>query len=82
MAAADSLQNLTNAFKEYKWHNSHAIPLEVQLGISRLEIPTDLQISSSNIPSDISISAQIISNQMVKGDVVLLADSTLPFSYI
>lgn len=61
----ESQQNLAKAFKEYKWYNSHSLPNEVQIGICRLEIPTDLQISSNNIPADISISAQIISNGIV-----------------
>jgi hypothetical protein len=65
MITTESQQNLAKAFKEYKWYNSHSLPSEVQVGISRLEIPTDLQISSNNIPSDVSITAQIISNGMV-----------------
>lgn len=49
----------------------YSVPLEVQIAISRLEIPADIQISSYDIPNDISITAQIISNQMVMHEAVL-----------
>ena len=64
-------QNLSKAFKEYKWYNSHSIPLDVQVGISRLEIPLDLLVNSEDIPNDISITAQIISNQLVLHEAIL-----------
>ena len=47
----------------FKWFNSHHVPLEVQVGIARLELPLDLQVKSSNVPEDVYITARIMCNQ-------------------
>jgi hypothetical protein len=63
-------QNVQKAFKDYKWYNSYSVPLELQCGINRLELPTDLQIIQDSsdtccvshcheVPSDLTISAQV-----------------------
>lgn len=60
----DSSLNLYQAFKEYKWYNSYNVPIEIQCGVSRLEVPLDLKISSDDMPQDIYMNAQIICNQI------------------
>ena len=44
----------------YNRYNSHAVPVEVQVGIARLEIPLDLKVSSSDVPKDLSITVRDI----------------------
>lgn len=64
MNPEDSSLNLYQAFKEYKWYNSHNVPIEIQCGVSRLEVPLDLKVSSDDMPQDVYINAQIICNQI------------------
>lgn len=54
----------SQAFKEYKWFNSHNVVSEVQCGICRLEMPVDLRVNSDEVPDDVYITAQIICNQI------------------
>lgn len=57
-------------FKEYKWYNSHSVPLEVQIGISRLQLPIDLRVSNTqDCPRDLSVTAFLVSNQMIVHEV-------------
>jgi len=64
MNPEDSSLNLYQAFKEYKWYNSYNVPIEIQCGVSRLEVPLDLKVSSEDMPQDVYINAQIICNQI------------------
>ena len=63
-------QNVQKAFKDYKWYNSYSVPLELQCGINRLELPNDLHIKQDGtstcsishdheVPSDLTISTQV-----------------------
>eukprot|EP01038_Epipyxis_sp_PR26KG_P015353 gene15353-20688_t len=73
--ASDAIsQNVVQAFKDYKWYNSLSLPIEVQVGISRLELPSDMHVSSLNSDGkynsdqcfyeDIYFTAYIICNQI------------------
>jgi hypothetical protein len=54
-----------SAFKEFKWYNTHNIPVEIQCGVCRLELPIDMRVANTDdVPGDIYITAQIISNQI------------------
>lgn len=57
-------QNSTQAFKEYKWYNSMSLPLDVQCGITRLELPGDLNVMSPEIPGDVYFTAHVVCNQL------------------
>ena len=57
-------QGLAQSHKEYRWYNSYSLPLDVQVGVSRLELPLDISANSSEVPKDIYITAHIVCNQM------------------
>jgi hypothetical protein len=62
--------NNVSAFKEFKWYNTHNIPIEIQCGVCRLELPIDLSINSDDPSScvfaggDVFLTAHIICNQV------------------
>lgn len=56
------MSNESSLIKEYKWYNSCNIPLDLQCGILRLEMPADF-IDTEAI-QDLYITAQIISYQL------------------
>lgn len=65
MAAVNNAEPAVHqAFKEFKWYNSLSLPIEIQCGVARLEIPSDIPVTSSFVPNNIYISAYIICNQM------------------
>ena len=67
-------------FKEYKWYNSHNIPLEVQIGISRLQLPLDMKVSNAaDCPRDLSVTAYLVCNQMAVHEVII--ELPLQFSH-
>lgn len=58
-------QNVAQAFKDYKWCNSHSLNLEIHVGICRLEMATDIKASDSNqVPEDIYFTGYIVCNQI------------------
>ena len=52
----------TSEHTAYQWFNSYHVPLDVQIGVARLELPMDLKVGS-NVPEDLHISAQLVCNQ-------------------
>jgi len=57
-------QNVSQAFKEYKWYNSSSLPIDVQCAISRLELPAEIKVNSPEIPQDLYFTAHVVCNQM------------------
>lgn len=51
-------------FKEFRWYNSFSLPLDVQVAISRLELPLDVSVMEPFIPQDLYFTAHVICNQM------------------
>jgi hypothetical protein len=51
-------------FKEFRWYNSFSLPLDVQVAISRLELPLDVSVTEPDIPQDIYFTAHVVCNQM------------------
>jgi len=48
----------------YKWFNSHSVPIDVQIGISRLEMPLDMKVNNEmEVPQNVHITARVVSNQ-------------------
>jgi hypothetical protein len=62
--ADQTAQNVSQAFKDYKWYNSSSLPFEVQCGISRLELPSDVRVNTVDVPNDISFTAYVVCNQL------------------
>jgi hypothetical protein len=62
-----------NPFLEYKWYNSHSVPLDVQVGISRLELPLDMKVTDTDlVPENIMCKAVLYSNhQSMTGNIEL-----------
>lgn len=56
--------NVTQSLKEFRWYNSFSLPLDVQVGVSRLELPLDVSVTEPEIPQDIYMTAHIVCNQM------------------
>jgi len=49
----------------YKWFNSYQVPIDVQIGVSRLELPLDLKVTNPNdVPQYVYMSAKIVSNNV------------------
>eukprot|EP01040_Poterioochromonas_malhamensis_P025913 gene25913-32455_t len=53
-------------FKEYKWYNSCNIPLDLQCGILRLEMPLDF--TDAEALQDLYVTAQIVCFQIPAHD--------------
>jgi hypothetical protein len=62
--ADQTAQNVSQAFKCYKWYNSSSLPFEVQCGLSRLELPSDVKVNTVVVPNDIYFTAYIVCNQL------------------
>lgn len=57
-------QYITQAFKDYKWYNSHSLNIEeVQCSICRIELPSFLNIAT-DFPEDIYVTAYVSCNQI------------------
>ncbi len=70
-------QSTGKEFKEYKWFNSLSIPLEVQVAVSRLELPKDMHVDhETDFPKDIYITASLVCNQMVVNEVQLITHTS------
>jgi len=62
--SADAASQNLGAYKDYKWYNSLNLPIEVQCGICRLELPVDIKANSPEVPQDVYFTAHIVCNQM------------------
>lgn len=51
-------------FKECYWFNSHSIPLDMQVGVSRLEFPVDIVINKDIEASELYLTAYILTNEV------------------
>ena len=54
-----------NTRLHYKWFSSFDVPVDFQIGVSRLELPLDMKVSNSNeVPAFMYITATLISNHV------------------
>jgi hypothetical protein len=63
-SATTTSSNQQSLMKEYKWYNANYLPMELQCGILRLELPDEMKLNSERLPEDLTVSVQIISNQL------------------
>jgi hypothetical protein len=57
-------QSTAQALKEFRYYNSFSLPLDVQVGISRLELPLDVSVTDPEVPQDVYFTAYVVCNQM------------------
>jgi hypothetical protein len=65
MNAADDHPSNFPPLLHYKWFNSYNVPVDVQIGVSRLELPLDMKVTSqADVPEHVYITASLISNDI------------------
>lgn len=57
-------KQVSQAFQDFKWYNSSSLPVELQFGIARLELPADMRVSSKDITDDVFVTGHIVCNQV------------------
>lgn len=49
----------------FLWFSTAHLPVEVQIGVARLELPLDLRVRTSGVPENVYLTARIVCNQQV-----------------